>query len=406
MSKIIRFLFVINLITITEVNANSVIEHIDYFSNVNNELSLNDTLVKKESSVNDYINFYQKYISNIRGHECPMYPSCSNFGIKMFSEKKFVSAFINTSDRLLRCGHDYKNYSLAIISEKFKYLDLIELDSTDSKLLYKTNNYYFAYADSSAQDSNFQIIIELINNQFYQLAFLEILKLEKKQNSFSIDLFANKLICLFAMGEYEKVLFEYDNKCPDNYKFNDELVYQISLAHYKLGNFDFAISNFLNITSLDTNFIISPRQKLLNGLMYANLYKWEDAKSIYKELSTEFPQNKVFNLNYETINNFRILKEKKPALSGIISIIPGAGYFYTGHKQTAVSAFIINSLLSYATYTNIKSQNYGMAVLTGLFNLSFYIGNIQGSIKSAKRFNLQKKKSLINKLEFNSNFQN
>jgi hypothetical protein len=72
MIKIILFLFVINLITITEVNANSVFEHIVSFSNINNELSLNDTLVKKESSVNDYINFYQKYISNIRGHECPM----------------------------------------------------------------------------------------------------------------------------------------------------------------------------------------------------------------------------------------------------------------------------------------------------------------------------------------------
>ena len=394
----------INLIIVTEVNANRVIEHIDSFSNLNNELSLNDTLVKKESSVNDYINFYQKYISNIRGHECPMYPSCSNYGIKMFSEYKFASAFINTSERLLRCGHDYKNYSLAVSSDKFKYLDIIEMDSIDSKLLFKPNNYYFAYTDSYDQDSNFQVIIELINNQFYQLAFLEILKYEKTENSFNIGLFANKLICLFAMGEYEKVLFEYDYKCPDNYKFNDELVYQISMAHYKLGNFDLAINNFLNITSLDTNFIITPRQKLLNGLLYANLYKWEDAKDIYKNLSTEFPQNKLFNVNYETINNFKILKEKNPTLSGIISIIPGAGYFYTGHKQTAVSAFVINSLLGYATYTNIKSKNYGMAILTGIFNLSFYIGNIQGSIKSAKRFNLQKKKSLINKLEFNSNF--
>lgn len=404
MRKILSFLFMINLIIVTEVNANRVIEHIDSFSNLNNELSLNDTLVKKESSVNDYINFYQKYISNIRGHECPMYPSCSNYGIKMFSEYKFASAFINTSERLLRCGHDYKNYSLAVSSDKFKYLDIIEMDSIDSKLLYKPNNYYFAYADSYDQDSNFQVIIELINNQFYQLAFLEILKYEKTENSFNIGLFANKLICLFAMGEYEKVLFEYDYKCPDNYKFNDELVYQISMAHYKLGNFDLAINNFLNITSLDTNFIITPRQKLLNGLLYANLYKWEDAKDIYKILSTEFPQNKLFNVNYETINNFKILKEKNPTLSGIISIIPGAGYFYTGHKQTAVSAFVINSLLAYATYTNIKSKNYGMAILTGIFNLSFYIGNIQGSIKSAKRFNLQKKKSLINKLEFNSNF--
>ena len=87
-------------------------------------------------------------------------------------------------------------------------------------------------------------------------------------------------------------------------------------------------------------------------------------------------------MNYETINNFKILKEKNPTLSGIISIIPGAGYFYTGHKQTAVSAFVINSLLAYATFTNIKSKNYGMAILTGIFNLSFYIGNFQGSIKS------------------------
>jgi hypothetical protein len=81
MSKIIRFLFVINLFTIIESNANCEFEYVKYFFDINNKLSLNDTLVKKESSVNDYINFYQKYISNIRGHECPMYPSCSNFGI-------------------------------------------------------------------------------------------------------------------------------------------------------------------------------------------------------------------------------------------------------------------------------------------------------------------------------------
>ena len=57
MRKFLSFLFMINLIIITEVNANRVIEHIDSFSNLNNELSLNDTLVKKESSVNDYLKF-------------------------------------------------------------------------------------------------------------------------------------------------------------------------------------------------------------------------------------------------------------------------------------------------------------------------------------------------------------
>ena len=35
----------------------------------------NSSLKKKETATNDYINFYQKYISGIRGQSCPMYPS-------------------------------------------------------------------------------------------------------------------------------------------------------------------------------------------------------------------------------------------------------------------------------------------------------------------------------------------
>lgn len=71
----------------------------------------NDSLKKEASATDDYIGFYQKYISGIRGHECPMYPSCSHFGLKTFSEKNAASAFVMTSDRLLRCGHDHSNYS-------------------------------------------------------------------------------------------------------------------------------------------------------------------------------------------------------------------------------------------------------------------------------------------------------
>jgi len=47
-------------------------------------------------------------------------------------------------------------------------------------------------------------------------------------------------------------------------------------------------------------------------------------------------------------------------------------------------------------------ENYGMAILTGVFNLSFYIGNIYGATKSAKRYNENQKKTILNKLEFNS----
>lgn len=97
-------------------------------------------------------------------------------------------------------------------------------------------------------------------------------------------------------------------------------------------------------------------------------------------------------------------KYKSPKLAGLLSLIPGLGYAYTGHKQTALTAFLVNSLIGYATYTNIKNTNYGMGVLTGVFNLSFYLGNIYGGIKSAKRYNEQQKNLLIKKIELNTNF--
>lgn len=97
-------------------------------------------------------------------------------------------------------------------------------------------------------------------------------------------------------------------------------------------------------------------------------------------------------------------KDKNSVLAGSLSIIPGLGYAYTGHTQTAITAFLLNSLIGYATYSNFKNHNYGMGILTGVFNLSFYFGNIYGASKSAKRYNEQKKLTLINKLEYNYNF--
>ena len=49
-----------------------------------------------------------------------------------------------------------------------------------------------------------------------------------------------------------------------------------------------------------------------------------------------------------------------------------------------MTAFAVNALLAYATYTSIKAENYGIVALTSFFSLSFYIGNINGAGKALK----------------------
>ena len=52
------------------------------------------------------IRFFQKTLSRADGNRCPMYPTCSHYALEAFSKHNFFSAWVLTSDRLLRCGHD------------------------------------------------------------------------------------------------------------------------------------------------------------------------------------------------------------------------------------------------------------------------------------------------------------
>jgi putative component of membrane protein insertase Oxa1/YidC/SpoIIIJ protein YidD len=365
---------------------------------------LSNSLKKNESAANDYIGFYQKYISGIRGQECPMYPSCSNYGLKTFTETNFLSAFVLTSDRLLRCGHDHNNYSLTLRDNGFKSLDYPAYDNAPLELYYVRNSYHFAYSDTSQNLPGLVFVKKLINNHYYQEALLEIMRIEFELNKFNMELFINKVICLKAIGEYEKALFEYETKCPKEYQSNNQLAFQIALIQFKLQNYDQSLK--VNSVALEAcnDTLFKPKILMLNGLLYANKYDWKNSMMAYQYLAAFETHKTIANSNYNLTERALRIKDKMPVIAGALSIIPGGGYLYTGHKQTAFSALVVNGLLAYATYTSIKNKNYGMGILTGVFNLSFYVGNIYGATKSAKRFNEKQRKSITNKLEYNSHF--
>ena len=363
----------------------------------------NPDLKKEESAVNTYIQFYQKYVSGIRPTGCPMYPSCSRFGLKTFNEVGFASAFVQTSDRLLRCGHDYDNYALSLQNDGFKLLDYPYYDTPPEALYYRGNTYSFAYSDTIADPPHAAFIKHLINNHYYREALLEIMRYEYEADNFDIDLFINKIICLKALEEYENALYDYAVRCPPEYKAYPELAYQIALIHYRLGNLTEALASLSLVapTGLDNSSL--PKHLMMQGLLYAHQLDWHQAGEVYQYASAYDSYKQASQANLQLTQEARSLKEKSPALAGILSVIPGAGYAYAGHRQTGLSALIINGLLGFATYSSIKNKNYGIGILTGVFTVSFYAGNIFGAIKSAKRYNEQQKETILKKIESNTN---
>ncbi|MCQ6960997.1 membrane protein insertion efficiency factor YidD [Mucilaginibacter aquariorum] len=361
------------------------------------------TSSSSQTSASDYIGFYQKFISGIRGQECPMYPSCSNFALSAFKEKNFAEAFVLTSDRLMRCGHDLGDYDLTARPTGFKYLDVPGADNSPKNLRYSSQQPYFAYADT-VRDINTSLLFikSLINNNYYEQAILEIKRVQFNQ-PFNNEVFINELICLKALNEYEKAIFAYETQCPVLYKNDPEILYQLATIYYKLDNFNKAntIVSAGLITTRDEN--QKARLYALQGLIYANLYNWASAKQSFTQLKSLPYRADVTESNIRLVQKAQELKFKSPAKASLLSIIPGLGYAYTGHTQTAVSSFLLNGVFAYATYSSIKKKNYGLASLTGLFSVSFYIANIYGSGQSAKRHNEQKRKAVINNLFYNIN---
>jgi putative component of membrane protein insertase Oxa1/YidC/SpoIIIJ protein YidD len=361
-----------------------------------------DTFKVKENATRDYIQFYQKYISGIRGHSCPMYPSCSRYGMMAFSEEKFVTAFVMTSDRLLRCGHDHMNYPLTWQSGDFKYVDYPSMSDVPAGVLWSPVKLFYSFSDTLPDDSVLVFAKRLLNQQYYHEALLEFMRLEFGSAVFDVEIFINKIICLKSIGEYEKALFEYAIRCPQEYKSNTELNYQMALIQFKLDNLTEARNHvFIAQQGCGEKFCTS-KVLLLEGVLYAQERNWLMAKEAYQRLADMPHLEDIAMTNLKIIEEAQQLNKKSPTLAALMAIIPGLGYVYSGHAQTGLTAFTVNGLMAYATYSSIKSGNYGVAILTGCFNLSFYIGNIVGSSKSAARYNHQKHSEIVSRIKFNS----
>lgn len=84
---------------------------------------------------------------------------------------------------------------------------------------------------------------------------------------------------------------------------------------------------------------------------------------------------------------------KSPALAGILStLLPGSGKFYSKNWKDGLISFVFISALSFNSYRNFNKHgvNNYRGWLNGGIATGFYLGNIYGSVKSAKDYNKKK----------------
>lgn len=106
--------------------------------------------------------------------------------------------------------------------------------------------------------------------------------------------------------------------------------------------------------------------------------------------SATFKSNPAFTGILAIENEVEKLPRKSPFLAAMLSTaVPGAGKWYAKEKKDAVVGFITVGMMAYQAYRGFRKDGqksvYGW-ISAGL-GAGFYLGNIYGSAKSAKRFN-------------------
>ena len=347
-------------------------------------------------ATDDYIGFYQDFLSSQKNSRCAMYPSCSQYGKMAFKNFTLPKAITLTCDRIIRCSHDARYYDITYQSGNRSLIDYPQ-DNFPTQIIH--NRYQAPHTDilkwRSDRDSNILFINQLINKEEYYPALLEIERL-LFSNQGDHQLYKLKLLCHRGLKEYEEGIFEYEVTFPDTIKKNTELQMQAAILYYCTNNFSNAINLTEKIRRDTVSFPDVQKANALYGILSAQNEEYENSLSCFNQNAgtSSFNQQSI-----DIIKQMMKQKKKNPTMARMLSIIPGAGYLYTKHKGSALTAFLVNSLLGYATYTSIKKQNYGVAGVCGFLSLSFYIGNINGAGRSAIRYNSKKKNEQIRKLE-------
>lgn len=71
----------------------------------------------------------------------------------------------------------------------------------------------------------------------------------------------------------------------------------------------------------------------------------------------------------------------------LAAALPGAGYWYVGQKQAAITSALLNGLFIWASYAFFRNDYIAAGIITTSLELGWYFGGIYGSAAAAHTYN-------------------
>ena len=201
-------------------------------------------------------------------------------------------------------------------------------------------------------------------------------------------------VCYRFGGKTEQAIqgFEALLRTDPESQFSSRAYYQIGATYFLQDQFEQSVQFLGEALPHITDARQHAEAEQLIGLSYLRQKRWAEASEIFKRLQTSDviqirEKAEVYHIYAE---NGAALPTRSPFLAGALStVIPGAGRLYTGRFADALNTLFTVGLTGWQAYDGFRrdgissAKGWTLGTLCGIF----YVGNIYGSVISARVYN-------------------
>lgn len=99
------------------------------------------------------------------------------------------------------------------------------------------------------------------------------------------------------------------------------------------------------------------------------------------------------------VDAFRTGPRKRPLVGGLLGIVPGLGYAYSGEYANSARSLILNGLFIALMVLSAEDDEWGAFGLAAFAEVTFYTGSIYGGVDAAHRWNRRRMLDTVHAVE-------
>jgi tetratricopeptide (TPR) repeat protein len=191
----------------------------------------------------------------------------------------------------------------------------------------------------------------------------------------------NIVLCYYFGQKYQEAIYYYTSSHLDslteNFPANRDLLIILFDSYQHIGQNEKAEAIRQKLALLDPN--VADQLLLSLSIQQADLCQIYDLKDVMDDDSDNSIDNFLNDYHSEALS---VSKAKM-----LNALLPGAGYYYVGQKNAAVTSFLINALFTWGAYAFIKNGYIAAGIITASLETGWYIGGINGAGIEANEYN-------------------